>query len=585
MEIHAKDNPIKKLFGGDFLYEIPDFQRPFSWKKDNFEDLIDDIFNAYERNKEDHGDIINNIDKYNPYFLGSIILQKSNKLYKIIDGQQRLTSISILLAVLRDLIQNQDSIQDQNTEGLQVYIIQKAKEYELKQSSPRIKVREKEESFYENYILTYRKTDEIKDEIKKNLTAPQKRIYECVKTFRNYLKERDKEELKHFASYIIEKVVMVNIETDSLSSAFRLFSITNARGMPLTNADLLKSENLGFIEDEKDRHKYTKKWEEIEEKLGYEELEKLISFIRHLKLRKKARESIYEEYKDKIFSREPNFKGKSFINYLERVFDIYKKKILDGFIKTKEVRKEVHYYNLIAILRSFFPTEEWKLAIIRFVDVYQDNFDVDLLLDDFLTKLERKIAIDWFTGLSRTKRLYEVYKILAKIENNKKNPKKVINASLFNADLLNKRNKERFRDTLNLDNFYRKGNYSMAKYTLLRIDLERYDNTNRKTSYEGNITVEHILPQKATADYWIKRFNDSFRQEWTDKMGNLTLLNRNKNYGASNKPYKEKVEKYLTSKNDFGITNELTDNYNDWNPDNLKQRHRNLVEETLNIWF
>ena len=93
---------------------------------------------------------------------------------------------------------------------------------------------------------------------------------------------------------------MVVITTKSLESAFRLFNVVNARGMPLTNADLLKSYNLGKI-DKSQIGKYTKIWEDIEEDIGIEKLEMLISFIRVIKLKKKALKNIYDEFEKNIF--------------------------------------------------------------------------------------------------------------------------------------------------------------------------------------------------------------------------------------------------------------------------------------------
>ncbi|MBU4607008.1 MAG: DUF262 domain-containing protein, partial [Euryarchaeota archaeon] len=73
--------------------------------------------------------------------------------------------------------------------------------------------------------------------------------------------------LKNFVKYLLKKVILVIITTSSFESAFRLFNVVNARGMPLTNADLLKSVNLGNVSQE-DLKKYTEIWENIEEDIG-----------------------------------------------------------------------------------------------------------------------------------------------------------------------------------------------------------------------------------------------------------------------------------------------------------------------------
>lgn len=169
-------------------------------------------------------------------------------------------------------------------------------------------------------------------------------MFEAIEIFKNGFKigngEIDQDFLNRYIRYLLQKVVLVVIKTGELASAFRLFNIINARSMPLTNADLLKSENLSVIPKEEEP-KYTKIWEDLEEDFGSEKLEMLISFIRSIKLKEKARKSIYEEFEDKVFKKEPEFKGKKFIEYLQNIANIYREKIEEGRITTEIGWKEI----------------------------------------------------------------------------------------------------------------------------------------------------------------------------------------------------------------------------------------------------
>ncbi|MBV1767590.1 MAG: DUF262 domain-containing protein [Methanobacterium sp.] len=90
----------------------------------------------------------------------------------------------------------------------------------------------------------------------------------AIDVFRNKLDNGNNQNLlKNFVKYLLKKVILVIITTSSFESAFRLFNVVNARGMPLTNADLLKSVNLGNVSQE-DLKKYTEIWENIEEDIG-----------------------------------------------------------------------------------------------------------------------------------------------------------------------------------------------------------------------------------------------------------------------------------------------------------------------------
>jgi uncharacterized protein with ParB-like and HNH nuclease domain len=574
--IKAGEIYIKDLFGDKYLFEIPNFQRAFAWEKENSELLFSDIKDALQLNQENG----KKFDDYEPYFLGSIILwikrlkDDGSGEYAVIDGQQRLVSLAILMAVMRDLTNDSDYGMD-----LQTSIYQKASKAKGTSEKVRIKVREKEEDFFKNHILKEDGTN-VKGIDKSSLSEPKQHMVEAIEIFKNgFRNERETVDhtfLENYIKYLLQKVVLVVIKTSNLASAFRLFNIINARGMPLTNADLLKSESLSVLPKEEER-KYTKIWEDIEEDLGSEKLEMLISFIRSMKLKEKARKSIFEEFDSKIFKKEPGFKGKNFIEYLHKVSQVYREKIEDAIINTERSEEETYYYNLISLMRDFLPFNDWMTAIIKF----KERFNDDSRLFKFLKIFERKIVADWISGLSFTERLSRIYKVIRLIED-LGNPEDIFKNPMFDEEIKN--NRGSFNNTLDDINFYGKGRTRVPKYILLRIDMERSYNQNKKIAYSGEITVEHILPRTPTDWYWLSRFNEDKRLKWTNKLGNLVLLNSRKNSQAGNKPFPQKVKDYFEKKSDFDITNELK-THQDWTLKELKERHEKLTEEAIKIWI
>lgn len=575
--IKAGEIYIKDLFGDKYLFEIPDFQRAFAWEKENFELLFSDIKDALQLNQENGKEF----DDYEPYFLGSVILWiKSLKddgsgEYAIIDGQQRLVSLAILMAVMRDLTNDSDYGMD-----LQTSIYQKASKAKGTSEKVRIKVREKEKDFFINHILTKDGTTNVKGIGKSSLSEPQQHMLEAIEIFKNGFQNEkgtvDQTFLGNYIKYLLQKVVLVVIKTSNLASAFRLFNIINARGMSLTNADLLKSESLSAVPKE-EQQECTKTWEDIEEDLGSEKLEMLISFIRSMELKEKARKSIFEEFNSKIFRKKPSFNGKNFIEYLHKVAQVYSNKIKDATIKTGRSEEETYYYNLISLMRDFLPFNDWMTTIIKF----NERFNDDSKLFEFLKIFERKIVVDWISGLSFTERLTRVYKIIGLIEDSD-NPETIFKNSMFNEEIKNSR--DSFNSALDDINFYGKGMTRVSKYILLRIDMERSYNQHKKISYGGEITVEHILPRTPTDQYWLSKFNEDERLKWTNKLGNLVLLNSRKNSQAGNKPFPQKVNYFFEKKIDFDITNEL-EKYHDWTLKELEERHKKLMEEAIKIWI
>lgn len=574
-KIEAEHVYIKDLFDDEKLFKIPDFQRPFAWEKENFEQLIDDIKDAIYVNKENSHEF----NDYEPYFLGSLISlqyeEKGEYKYYVIDGQQRIVSLVILIAVIRDLIGD-----EKNQNELQGFIYQEPKEIIDQMEQSRVEIRYKERDFFREYILMKGGTVK-RDEIDKNqfllLTEPKQRMITAIDTFKEgFEKEDNTEFIKDYVKYLLKKVIMVVITTRSFDSAFRLFNVVNARGMPLTNADLLKSDNLSKVPDH-EREKYTNTWENIEEEIGIEKMEMLISFIRIIIMKKKAIKTVYDDFQHIIFYKDPQFQGIKFIDYLDKVKDIYLNRIIESKINiTIDIEKEVYYHNLMSIMRDFLPFNDWMAALIKFDEKFQN----DDHLYEFVKNFERKIFIDWTVGKSFGIRLTQIYRVIRLIEDNN-NVKDILNDPIFHKELKSQR--EKFNNSMDHANFYGKGRFQIAKYVLLRVEMERNENLHKKISFSGNITVEHILPRKPNK-YWKNKFTEKATREWTNKLGNLTLLNGVKNSRASNKAFEEKIKTYFKKKSDFTITNEL-ENTEDWNLVELKNRHTKIWSEARNIWI
>lgn len=583
-DISAEELTLKKVFSEDYFYKIPEFQRPFSWEKENFEQLIEDLIDAYLANLPDQPrpnfgqqDILSDIGSFEPYFLGSIILLSDDfrsfepTNFDVVDGQQRLISLSILFAVIRDLSG------DGNLK-LQKKLKQEKDEVDGIPEKPRMELRpnKTEKVHYKKYILKEAGTLEYLKSDGKSLNDPSLRMKEACEVFQDSLEEEDIS-LKPFASYLSRKVLMVTVKTNTVSSAFRLFNVINDRGMPLSAADLLKSQNLrGIPEDERDE--YTQTWEGLEEDLNIDTVETLINLIRSIKVKDKARRSIQDEFRDRVFAEEPSFQGKPFIDFLDREAEIYREKIDSASLDSNDPSKNAYYFTLMKIMDQYLPDEQWMAGFVKFCMDFEADSKMTL---EFLKGLERVLAVKWLSGASRNDRLQAIYQIIEEIEN-VNSFYELLNSEIFTKEL--SYSQDEFETGLGQRAFYRSGRYQKPKYLLLRLDMERRDLTNVKLEYVGDIHVEHILPKNPDDEYWTARFDEDQQHLWKHKLGNLTLLNDRKNYSVSNKPFPEKVEEYFLKKSDFAITEELRD-YEDWNMDNLKKHHQDLIDEAKGLWF
>ncbi|TPE22110.1 DUF262 domain-containing protein [Clostridium perfringens] len=574
-KVKAKEYYIKDLLSNKFLFEIPDYQRAYSWTKENLKQLVEDIWESVELNKA-RGN--KEFDQYEPYFLGSIVLcSKEYKddgcgIYDVIDGQQRLTSIIMLIATIRDLIDNEEY-----KKVLSDLIYQKPNVLMGIKESIRVKARGKEEEFFKKYILTNGGTELVKDLDMEELSEAKQNMVNAIEVFTdsffNENGELLEEKLNEFIVYLLQKVVLVVITTESFTSAFRLFNVINARGLPLTDSDLLKSENLRVMNPEI-RKEYTDIWESHEQDLGKEKLDQIIGFMRTMKLKNKVEESVYEEFSKKIFRNEPEYLGVNFVNHLTAVKALYDKYIIDGNLEGVSEEEKSYYKNLINIMREFLPYDDWMAAVIRFAEKFND----DKLVLEFVKVLEKRLVIDWVNGNSFADRLNRVYGILEVIEE-KDSLEEIKEAPVFLYDL--ERTTAYFENALNDIDFYSKGRMMIPKYIFVRLDMEK--RANEVLDYSDKIMIEHVLPRNAKEAYWKENFSADQRRNWANKFGNLVIITGAKNTRANNKPFAEKVEQYLSKKSDFAITKEVLE-LSDWNMDSLKDRHESLVNRALELW-
>ncbi|WP_297435408.1 DUF262 domain-containing HNH endonuclease family protein [uncultured Clostridium sp.] len=573
-KIEAKEYFIKDLLSPKFLFEIPDYQRAYSWTTENLKQLVDDINDSIRLNEG------KDFENFEPYFIGSIVLcgkeyrEDGFGRYEVIDGQQRLTSLIILIATIRDIIKNDDY-----KKVLSSLVYQEANELMGIKEDIRVKVRGKESDFFKKYILSENGTTFVNDLDKTELTEAKLNMVNALDIFKGSFIDGKgevlEEKLNNFIKYLLQKVVLVVITTNTFESAFRLFNVINSRGLPLTNADLLKSENLRVIPLE-DRKEFAQIWENDEVDLGKDSLEMLIGFMRTIALKKKSEASLYDEYTKVVYPETDGYKGKEFTTHMHNIKEIYSKYILDAQINVADKEKVVYYKNLVTAMREFLPYEDWAATVIKFIEKFGTNDDE---IFEFVSILEKRIVIDWVNGNSFADRLGRVYDILNIIDN-ATTLKEIKESDAFIGDI--EKTTNFFKNALTDIDFYSKGRMTVPKYIFVRMDIE-LNKSETVDYYTNKVMVEHILPRNSKDAYWISNFKADERRNFANKFGNLVLIAGAKNTRLNNKPFADKVDEYLSKKGDFNITKEIFSN-NNWNMEVLENRQNDLVERAMEIF-
>jgi len=239
----------------------------------------------------------------------------------------------------------------------------------------------------------------------------------------------NKNSVEDFAKFLLNRVVFIYVATEDREDAFRLFTILNNRGIPLTNADILKAINIGEIqksENKKLAEEYAKKWEDIQNELE-DDFDRFLGFIRTILLKEKARKSLLEEFEEKIYKESKLAKGKTTIDLLDKYYGIYTKIIDfspgDNPLSEKSDQENNKYKNLITIMKTALPSTDWIPPLLHFYNKFGDRF-----LLKFLKKLEFKFSSDWILYFTPTQRIENMNKILKKIDK-ANSPEELLNDS------------------------------------------------------------------------------------------------------------------------------------------------------------
>ncbi|UAL47983.1 DUF262 domain-containing HNH endonuclease family protein [Sutcliffiella horikoshii] len=548
--IEAKKSNVATIFER-FWFIIPEYQRSYVWETDNINDLLDDLWYAFE-NKRD-----------SEYFLGSLVLRDLNntsyKEFEVLDGQQRLTTLFMLLSVIRDTSNNQDLL-DTYSEML----FQKKNIFKGIPERVRIlyKIRDSVEGFISESLLNNgctKNNEFLRSKLNEENTSI-KNMANAIITMRKFFDSKETEEVESFAQFLAMNVVFIYVYTNNREDAFRLFTILNNRGIPLTSADILKSINIGEIEN--DSQKHARVWEEIEGELG-DDFDRFLSFVRTILVKEKARVNLLEEFEEKVYKKGLLSKGTETIRFINDYKSVY-----DNLILFKDNKLTNDFKNLITIMLIGLPSDDWIPSLMYY---YKKFGRIDLT--KFLKKLEYKFVADWILQFTSTQRIENMNKILKQIELSNSSNDLLQVEELFSVD------KQALREVLDKNIYGRR----FARYILLKYEYLESDNTVHLADYK-TISVEHVLPQSPKENStWVQDFNFEERLNWTHKLANLVLISKRKNSSLSNLDFGKKKQKYLQKRIDvFAGSKVFVLQVDKWTPEVLTSRQNKMLDLLIN---
>lgn len=554
-KIHGAEHALQKIFSDDFVFTVPAYQRPYSWTAEEAGELLEDLLTSLADSPADEL-------QANPYFLGSVVLIKGDAPdAQIIDGQQRLTTLTILFSVLRALLPPAMG------ENLTKRLYEKGDPLLNTQDRYRLTLRERDAAFFQEYIQREDGLVKLTGLDVQRISDSKRNIVCNARLFQERLAEIDPAERVRLTKYVLNCCFLVVVHTPDFDSAYRIFSVLNDRGLDLSPTDVLKAEILGTIAPDK-RHLYVDKWETVEESLGRDAFKELFAHLRTIERKVRAKDDFLTEFREHIIKRvNPQALIDETIIPLAEAYSILKGAAYAGRVQGESINHTLRWLGRI-------DNADWVPPAMLFFYLHGND---PLVLDRFLRDLER-LAV----GLSILRsningRANRYGKLLAAIEQgddlfDSSSPLQL--TADERADILRK---------LDDQDAYHDGS---TRYVLLRLDEALAQ--GRATYDFTTISIEHVLPQNPRSDsLWMEWFHsDKLRERYTHRLGNLVLLPRRKNSQARNFDFAHKKIKYFSSEggvSPFALTTQVLAQ-SSWTPAVVDQRQRQLLAVLKSLW-
>lgn len=549
--MEAAERKINQVLTEGYRYEIPSYQRPYSWETSHVEQLLDDLWSSYERKSSRD-------DKPREYFLGSLVMvERSAVRREVVDGQQRLTTLILLLARLRDAMTTDAARAE--LAGRVVTVNPLADDEEEKEA-PRILVRDVDRVFFREHVVNGRPIQAaFRQAIVQESDAPKLRFIENLELIDSFLKERDSKLVTGFANYILSQVSVVVLTAENFGSAYRLFNVLNARGMPLSDADLIKNALFQKLPAQRTNNQdLNAAWGRMEAAIGVDSFNQF--FGHHLTSLTAMRPSgsLHEAYEPLI---DRGGGPLTFMNSLALSARNYWR-----------IQREANFVG--EPLRSIralkrVATTDWAPALLAFLNKPPKDMDEA----EFLNLLERLTYQIWVRRAAVQRRRTIFSNLVAQLRDD-------ASAAQLRGFFRNNADDAEFMKKI-ADNVY--GN-NYARAVMLRLEESEQDASVVKT-FDDTVTVEHVLPQSLADPYWSKRFSPDQHRQWVNKLGNLTPLSGRKNNLAGNVGFDQKraIIQERNATVSFDLTKAVVAE-RDWTPEVIAARQERLLKMARRLW-
>ena len=556
--LDTKTTNFRDLIGNGKIYRVPLFQRDYSWREENWEDLWQDILMLHQ-------------DPESSHYMGAIVLQNSansDKEWTIIDGQQRFATLSILAISFIDKLSQlvnlgQEPEQNRERQELLKRTYLADKDPRSLRYSSKLRLNENNDEFYQSNLINLRQPRNLR-----SLPHSNQLLWNAFAYFSKQISEdipevvSSGEQLATFLTdTVAQRLLFIQINVEDELNAYTVFETLNARGLELSATDLLKNYLFSLFQGPDDLREAQRQWKRIITTVQLERFPEFLRYYLSLTYTRIRRDRLFKQVRNSVKTSHEAF---DLLDDLEDYSSLF---VALGNPHDEFWRE-----------RPQNPSYIRELSLFRVKQVYPTLFAAyEKFSPDDFTRLLKLIAVVSFrysiVSSLNPNELETIYNQIAIDIQNKtiKHPRDVFErlGSIYVSD-------EKFRQDFSLLEISTKGQKRrLVRYIFWKLETE----ASRVEIMEDSFSIEHILPENPD-DSWQRNFTEKQGDEMVYRLGNMTLLEPGLNREIGNQPYVKKQEKYQESQ--YRLTQGVQ--AEDWTPDAIANRQQVLGRLAVQVW-
>lgn len=564
-----KQNVLQLLTSGQEIpFVIPEYQRPYSWSDDEIITLFEDLWEfSIERT---HSDGAKN------YFLGCVVSYEENGERQIIDGQQRITSLFLLLRAVFSMLEKEDNKTDEVNNFIQKIKPALWKENEMTGKEDRSKILLRSEVVTDSGNLILRNILES-GEADKNAKDNYSKNYNKFKELYIQKSQSSPNQIYHFVLALLNYSILLPITADDQETALTIFNTLNNRGLPLSDADIFKSYIYKKLDDT-GKKAFINKWKKLEtdaEKAN-ESIQSLFYYnMFYMRAREKDDKSTTPGVRKYYLDKNKNRLTPEIIDDLTVNLQLWKvingREAADGeeWSQNMDIRK-------ILDCLSSYTNEFWKYPVSIFFMEHKDKANFEKIFLKFLRKLYVMLLTRYLEVPTINAVKVDILKLNVQIINNS-HPE-------FYAGFEEKKLEDEYAvnaEKARTDKLIIAPHKNMVRMLL---KVLAYQEDTQTDLLPGYWEIEHIFPQTWDSKYYT--LNEEEANEKLEHLGNKLPLEKKLNISASNNYFAKKKDRYKDS--NIAIIKKLGDStLDEWNLANIDTNDTKvceIIKDLLKAW-